>query len=792
MAVTKFLLCKNIVYPLVASCIFLLYSCGVVPKNYPANKPFVFDYTVKVEGLDTGTAYITDLESRLAKQLDDSIKVRTTRKFFSRGWFFRPVLNKPPVYNIENVEKSKIYMRALLTSLGYFKDSITDYIKIDTVKDEYRTTVNFIVKPGKQVMIDSLAYNLSKPELQQLALANKDTVFVKKGGPFAKANISAELDRLTELYRNNGYLRFGREDLYGLWDTLDVSLLRPGLDPIEQLELLEKLRQRRLKPTANLEFRLKAPADSLKFSKYYIGNIIIYPDKEVMDTRDTTGMAVGNGIIVKSFHGMFKEKIFSNNLYLRKGDLYDQRNFYKTVSRLNALGSWRLINVTPELKPGSDTADFTIRMTPDKKLSFTANLEASSNNNALSGNFAGFGINFNIQNKNYARRANLANYYLRFGIETGKDTATNIKFLQTFQLNGGHNITFPRPVLFPKKLINNAEERNSFRSTIGISGALTNRRLLYTYNTANLSFGWDFQKNKKGVLSYSIKPFNIEYSDFSPQQKLLDLFLINPSLRRIFTDGLISSVLYSRKKIIDKKKTVHVIRWSGETGGWLPGLVKKNKFLDTNLYRFAKIDFEYIRKFNFATTALAVRFFAGLGYEFNSTKNEDLKFNLPFIRQYFAGGPNSMRAWALRKLGPGSLVENFTGADRYGDFQLESNIEYRFKAFKVGGVPVNGAVFTDIGNVWFIKDVPDSLGGRPDEAIFKFNKIGKDIAIGVGVGARVDFSFLVIRLDISHKVKDPSPSLDNILLQNKIFGYVEKKFWGGTQIQLGISYPFIL
>jgi outer membrane protein insertion porin family len=94
--------------------------------------------------------------------------------------------------------------------------------------------------------------------------------------------------------------------------------------------------------------------------------------------------------------------------------------------------------------------------------------------------------------------------------------------------------------------------------------------------------------------------------------------------------------------------------------------------------------------------------------------------------------------------------------------------------------------------VWFLKDVPDSLGGRPDEAIFKFNKIGKDIAIGVGVGARVDFSFLVIRLDISHKVKDPSPSLDNILLQNKIFGYVEKKFWGGTQIQLGISYPFIL
>ncbi len=54
---------------------------------------------------------------------------------------------------------------------------------------------------------------------------------VKKGEPFAKAPISAELDRLVELYRNNGYLRFGREDLYGLWDTLDVSLLRPLWTP---------------------------------------------------------------------------------------------------------------------------------------------------------------------------------------------------------------------------------------------------------------------------------------------------------------------------------------------------------------------------------------------------------------------------------------------------------------------------------------------------------------------------------------------------------------------------------
>ena len=96
-------------------------------------------------------------------------------------------------------------------------------------RDQYRTTVNFNVKPGKVVRIDSFSYNIKQQELQNIALTNQKEALVKKGEPFAKAPSHLELDRLVELYRNNGYLRFGREVLIGLWDTLDVSLLRPNL-----------------------------------------------------------------------------------------------------------------------------------------------------------------------------------------------------------------------------------------------------------------------------------------------------------------------------------------------------------------------------------------------------------------------------------------------------------------------------------------------------------------------------------------------------------------------------------
>jgi outer membrane protein assembly factor BamA len=102
------------------------------------------------------------------------------------------------------------------------------------------------------------------------------------------------------------------------------------------------------------------------------------------------------------------------------------------------------------------------------------------------------------------------------------------------------------------------------------------------------------------------------------------------------------------------------------------------------------------------------------------------------------------------------------------------------------GVKINGALFTDIGNIWFLKDAP----GRLPEEIFNFGRLGKDLAIGAGFGFRLDFNFFVIRFDIAHKVKDPSPS--DPAFQNKWFGYLNNNFFKGTQFQLGISYPFIL
>ena len=754
-------------------CLLLIASCSTIVKSYPANKPFVYKTNINITGnISSDTAAM--IASRLKGQLDDSMRARSVSKVL---W---SVMKKPPVYLNENAEKSRVYMKALLGSMGYFRDTINFDTTVNIVKgDQYRTTVTFDVKPGKVVRIDSFSYNIKQQDLQEITIANQKDALVKKGYPFAKGPISSELDRLVELFRDSGYLRFGREELIGLWDTLDVSLLRPTFDPIEQLEILQKLRERRENPTANLEIRLKPGFDTSKLTKYYIGNITVLPEYGP-DTLDFARKEqVIEGIKVIYYRQTFKPKIIPQNIYFRRGDQYNQKKYYKTINRFNSLGAWRLVNIEPTVRKGQDTADFIVRLTPAKKYSFTANIEGSRNTSAVSGNLFGIGVNAGWQNRNFAKAAIIANTNIRYGIEVSDSS-----FIQTQQFVISHNIYFPKPIPNAKWIP--AKFRENFRTVFSFNAGNTERKDLFNLTTVNGSWGYEFQS--KNAL-FLLRLPNIEYSYLKPKQKLIDLFTSNPSLEYIFTDGLISSVIAGVTVNGAKDKVLKIFRANAEVSGLMTGLIK-NDFLDKNLYRFLKLDAELIRKLSFHKTALVLRIFTGVGYEFESTANPAKRNNLPFFKQYFAGGPNSMRAWGLRKLGPGSTIKNFKDSvnrvpERYGDMQLEGNIEFRFPAFTVAGIKIDGAVFSDIGNVWFLKNAP----GRPTEEVFNFSRLTKDLAVGVGLGFRVDFSFFVVRLDYSYKAKDPSPSVKNTNLQNKWFGYSLK---AGQQFQLGISYPFIL
>jgi len=757
-------------------------SCKVV-KDYPKNRPFVFKTNINVIG-NYSKDEKKDLESRLENQLDDSMRVKSVSQIYRTVW------KKPSPFDSTSAEKSIIFMHNLMNKLGYFKDTIHYTVSIDTVREkQLRATTTFTVKPGKLVRIDSILYNIKSADLQQLTDSAMKETYLKKGHSFSQDTIAAELDRLIEVYRNRGYLRITRDELVCLWDTLDASLLTPTFDPFEQLEQLQQIRQHRENPTVNLEIRLRPTLDSTRLLKYYVGNITMYPDLNEDTALYARKEKVVKDIKMVYYRDLFRLKFLPENVYLKRGDLYNQRRYLRTSNRFNSLGAWRLIDIEQIPRKGTDSVDLNIKLNPASRYLFTSSLEGSFNSGSVLSvsNLFGVGFNIGLQNRNFARASNQSNTNVRFGTEFSATQGE--QFIQTKQASLGHSIYFPR--LIPKLNFLPERLRDNARTVLSFNVANTDRKDLFNLTTITGSWGYDFTwRNRKQNItkSLSLKVPNIEYNFLNRRDSLDTLIKQNPSLRYIFNQGLIVSELYAGYTLIkDRKRSTDIFRFNFEESGLVTGLIKTRIF--DSLYRFIKFDADFGHKIKISPRSeFVARIFAGIGFELNSPSEDKSKY-LPFFRQYYAGGPSSMRGWNLRTLGPGSTVKNIRGGDgdpfRSGDMQIEANMEYRFYLATVAGAKVNSALFTDAGNVWYRTSNPDYPDGT-----FKFNKFLDDLGVDVGAGLRVAFTGFIIRLDYGLKARNPSPQLGDIDSQGKWFYNWDLKTVFGGQLQLGINYPF--
>ncbi|RYF83259.1 MAG: hypothetical protein EON98_10480 [Chitinophagaceae bacterium] len=602
--------------------------------------------------------------------------------------------------------------------------------------------------------------------------------FIKKGAPFSKYSLAAERDRLANLYRNNGYLRFTEEEMLVLWDTVGIELLRPTLDPIEAARQLQERAARRQNPVADIEFRLRENPDSSRITRYYVGNVTLFPEFTTDTTEFYRYIDTISGYVVKHNSRIFKSKIFPDYIFLNHGDLYRQIDVQKTQNKFNALNAWRIVSIQQRPRPGQDTADFDIRLTPARKYAFNANFEVSYNRGSISiaqGNLLGLAFVTGIQNRNFARRAIQSSFNFRFGTELN---ATIKDLIQSRQISLGYNLQFPRLVPGFMRGFNKAKE-NTVASILSLNASRTDRKDYFSLTSLNTSWGYQFNWNNK-LLTFRLP--NLEYNYLQRKDSLDALINKNKSYKYIFNTGVIVSLPITYTVAHTRGDVAELISANVEFAG-LPGQLR-NAFA-TNLYRFVRLDLDYRWSKKFFRNVLAFRGFAGAGRGIPFSSLDSANRYLPFFRQYYAGGPNSMRAWGVRRLGPGSTIKSFgrtDAPDRFGDVRLEMNAEYRIFLTDYRGIGINTAIYTDIGNVWFLQENPDFPGGEFPRS---FDKLWKDLGIGLGTGLRLDFGFFKIRLDYAFKVKNPTP--DEIRAQNKWF-----YGWGllNGQVQLGIDYPF--
>ncbi len=570
--------------------LFIVASCSVVPRNYPVNKPFVWETNINIEGnLSKEDKEI--LESQLRTQLDDSMRAKTVYKLIYRG-INRPVLENPPAFDSASAERSMLFMKALLNKLGYLRNSIRYDPDTTLVEDgdrpaQLRTTVNFYISPNQLFRLDSISHVINNNELQALTDASKKNTFLKKGNPFAQQLVSEELNRLVQLYRDNGYLRFGFQELSGVWDTLNLAILRPNVDPFD-MQFLEELRRRRDSPTVDLEIRFRPGYDVDKVKKYFIGNTTIFPDYNPVDTGSTpTVFVYDSNFTFISQRNIFKRKFIAQNIFFRRGDLYSEKRFLKTVNRFNELDAWRVVNYEQLPRATSDTVDLELYLTPGTKHSITATIEGSFNNSnsiILQENLLGVGANAQWTNNNFGRSANRSTVTGRFSTELD----TKGEFVKTRQASLSYSILFPKPIpnvkWMPEKF------RDNFRTNFTLSIANTERNDFYNLTSINGSWGYSTQwKNKSAFVKFP----NIEYAHIIKRDSLRRFLDSFPSLKNVFPEnGLVLSIQGGFTVRWGGGKSVQVFRANFEESGMLADLVNIKIF--DSLFKFIKFDAEYI------------------------------------------------------------------------------------------------------------------------------------------------------------------------------------------------------
>jgi outer membrane protein insertion porin family len=773
-------------FVLPAALVTMMFSCTVV-HQYKPHKPFVFNVDVKVEG-NLKPSEKKDLALKLSNQLDDSLR---TQVVSIAG--VKKIHYSPPAYDSANTRRSIGYMVALLNSLGYYAPIFRDTARVDTVRDQYRVSIDFRVRPGAQLKFDSIGYDLSTPALQTLALHNRPQSLLKRNEPYSKQVISDELDRLVNIFRNNGYYKFSKADLVVERDTVVAALIDPTLDPFQQAALLEVLKRKREHPTINVVVHQRPVKDSGRIMQYYIGHITVYPDLPLVEDTVIVSMvdtSTEKGFTIISRYNKFKSAFLVRNIYLRPGDQYKLNNYTRTVNRFNQLGAWQQAAVTPIPSDSADSiVDMNIRLYPSVKQFVEIGAEASRNTNDIVtvSNLFGVGVNLGLRNRNTFRESVVSSSNLRAGVELGAD------FIQTTQASLSHSIFFPRKIRITPVPISNLIgnmlkiSRDSIRTVLNVGAAYTDRRDFFTLRSANASWGYEW--TKKGH-SFVYRPLNIEYTKLEAQGDSLPNLLDSiPSLKLAFRSGLVISQQFIYSSIRQKGIHTDFVRFSAEESGGITGLIKSWDRGD--LWRFIKADIEYRHHIDFKgqRTQLAFRAYAGAGIAYGREGN-GYEQTLPFYKAFFAGGPNTMRGWQVRQLGLGSSKFYDTAGggkfiDRFGDIQLESNIEYRFPLGTVFGVKLKSAFFVDAGNIWNRSQTDSAF--RDVGSDFKFDRFYKEIAFDAGTGLRLDFDYFLIRFDYAYKLKDPQ----DLYHPNQWF-YALSQFSDllKGQFQLGINYPF--
>ena len=661
--------------------------------------------------------------------------------------FFNKKIGEEPVY-FSDVELSEteelIYNR--LENRGFFYSLIESNSIIDS--SSHTAKVNYEVTLKKPYVLET--YQLEKdslPSTDSLELVKKlekavvdENSVIKKGMRFDLADFKSERERIDEFLKQEGYYNFNGNFLIFEADTNTYDN--------KKFDLFLRLKD-------NVPDKSKVP--------YIIDDVDVYPNESI-ETRDqekdTVSLDSLDFIQAKEF---FKPKRLSPYILLKPGQRYNPILSKYTSRRLSSIGTYKFVNIHYKEKDtvvdgnGFRHLDAIIELSPLQKRSLRAELQGVTKSN----NFAGPGLGLTYTNRNWFKGGEQLN--IRGSVAYEKQFSSGEQSgLSSLQLGLETSVRFPR-LLFPIVDVNKRFKYSIPQTEVKLGIDYLNRSQLYSLNSYQTSFGYIWKANR--YVTHQLNPININYVRLgNVTEEFNEILNQNQFLRRSFEQQFIAGLTYgfTYNELVDNYRTGALyFNFNFDIAGNTLSLFDQsatdedgnavNEFLGLQYAQYAKgdIDIRYHYKLNDDGQVLIARLFGGLGYSYGNSES------LPFVKQYFAGGPYSVRAFRIRGLGPGSYQPTDESSynayfDRAGDIRLEANLEYRFPLFNY----VNGAIFTDAGNVWLLRE-NDALPGGKFSSSFT-NELG----IGSGVGVRVDIQGFVIRFDLASPLKRPAKSFE--------------------------------
>jgi outer membrane protein insertion porin family len=651
-------------------------------------------------------------------------------------------------------------LRGYLANHGFFESKVDYEVEIKKKK----AFITYKLSEGSPYTLDSIYTRSDNQEIVRLLKGTADKSFLEEGKYYVQDDIVKERNRIEELLKNNGFFMFSKSyvNYLAYQDTA--------------------------KKTITLEQVIQKPTFTDKHEVYTIDSItfrINPPSNEFADHRVQQRYRDVN---FSFFRDRYSTKVLASRIFLREGSPYSRTSAIETQRQLSNLDLFRFVNITFDTLGTSLTAH--IFTQPNQKYQLTNQLGMTVTEQ-LPGPF----FSTSLRNRNFFRAGEILEFNFRAGLE-GVASATDQGVYQSSEISTGVTVIFPRFLIpFAPGTLQKYGRYNP-NTRVRLSYIYT-RRPEYTRNSVNGLYSYSWATTNNRVL-YTLNAADLSYIRTPKiQQEFLDILgnLQNEGNNLIwsFLPSFISSI--SGQTIINFNKygdfnsnKASLLRLFAESGGTTLNFFDVRSNSEPNIeyanFQWVKTQVDFRRYYPVdEKQTFAYRLNFGWARPYGVSAGI-----LPYEKYFFAGGGTSVRAWQARRLGPGSYVPqtgergeyNYTN-EQPAEMIIESMLEYRRKL--VGYFDM--ALFVDVGNSWVIGYDP----ARPG-ADFRYDRFYKELAVGGGIGLRMDFDFLVVRLDLATKAIDPAKPigqrwvLDNINF-NRPFGVK-----GQTVLNFGIGYPF--